>query len=194
MPITRSVKSDTLPQSSLAHSVFAVIPENAAHKTGTTSIPAMSNSKSDILSITQSFIKQVIAAPANIAAIYAASPHSGTKNSITKSIATCSALFIMTKKRCLPSPLSADDIMLSVYISGTIKESLITYVTDRKGHDLRYAIDPSKMQREFGWLPKTGFDDGLRRTIDWYLGNRAWWEEIISGEYRSYYEQMNGNR
>ncbi len=73
-------------------------------------------------------------------------------------------------------------------------ESLITYVTDRKGHDRRYAIDPSKIHAELGWLPETAFADGIRKTIDWYLENRSWWEEIISGEYQSYYERMYGNR
>ena len=73
-------------------------------------------------------------------------------------------------------------------------ESLITYVTDRKGHDLRYAIDPTKIHNELGWLPETKFDDGIRKTIQWYLDNREWWETIISGEYQNYYEKMYGNR
>ena len=73
-------------------------------------------------------------------------------------------------------------------------ERLITYVTDRKGHDLRYAIDPARIHRELGWLPETGFEVGIRKTIGWYLENRTWWEEIISGEYRDYYERMYGNR
>ena len=73
-------------------------------------------------------------------------------------------------------------------------ESLITYVTDRKGHDLRYAIDPTKIGSELGWAPETKFRDGIKKTVRWYLDNRPWWEEIISGEYRSYYERMYGNR
>ena len=73
-------------------------------------------------------------------------------------------------------------------------ESLITYVTDRKGHDMRYAIDPTKIHRELGWLPETMFANGIQKTIRWYLENRAWWEEIICGEYRHYYEKMYGNR
>lgn len=73
-------------------------------------------------------------------------------------------------------------------------ESLITYVTDRKGHDLRYAIDPTKIHEELGWLPETKFQDGIKKTIKWYLENRQWWEEIISGEYQNYYEKMYGNR
>ena len=73
-------------------------------------------------------------------------------------------------------------------------ESLISYVEDRKGHDLRYAIDPTKIYRELGWLPETKFENGLDRTIEWYLNHREWWESIISGEYRYYYEKMYGNR
>ncbi len=73
-------------------------------------------------------------------------------------------------------------------------ESLISYVADRKGHDRRYAIDPEKIHRELGWLPETPFDDGIQRTIQWYLDNKAWWEEIVSGEYQQYYEKMYGNR
>lgn len=73
-------------------------------------------------------------------------------------------------------------------------ESLITHVTDRKGHDMRYAIDPTKIHRELGWLPETSFAEGIVKTIQWYLDNRSWWETIISGEYRNYYEKMYGNR
>ncbi len=73
-------------------------------------------------------------------------------------------------------------------------ESLITYVTDRKGHDMRYAIDPTKIHSELGWLPETKFADGIDKTIAWYLENRDWWETIISGEYRNYYEKMYGDR
>lgn len=73
-------------------------------------------------------------------------------------------------------------------------ESLITFVGDRKGHDLRYAIDPSKIHGELGWLPETKFDDGIRQTIDWYLNNESWWKNIISGDYVEYYEKMYGNR
>ena len=73
-------------------------------------------------------------------------------------------------------------------------EDLITYVTDRKGHDMRYAIDPTKIHNELGWLPETKFQDGIKKTIKWYLENRSWWEEIISGEYTKYYEKMYGSR
>ena len=64
-------------------------------------------------------------------------------------------------------------------------ESLITYVTDRPGHDMRYAIDPTKIHNELGWLPETKFEDGIKKTIEWYLNNKKWWQDIISGEYQS---------
>ena len=73
-------------------------------------------------------------------------------------------------------------------------EDLITYVADRKGHDMRYAIDPTKIHNELGWLPETKFEDGIKKTIQWYLDNKEWWEEIISGEYQNYYEKMYSNR
>ena len=72
-------------------------------------------------------------------------------------------------------------------------ESLITYVKDRAGHDMRYAIDPSKTRRELGWEPITLFDEGIKQTINWYLDNRSWWENIISGDYKDYYKKMYGN-
>ncbi len=73
-------------------------------------------------------------------------------------------------------------------------ESLITYVTDRPGHDQRYAIDPTKIHNELGWLPETKFDDGIKKTVKWYLDNREWWETILRGEYQDYYEHMYANR
>ena len=73
-------------------------------------------------------------------------------------------------------------------------ESLITYVTDRPGHDRRYAIDPQKIHSELGWLPQTMFDDGIRMTIRWYLDNREWWQSILKGDYQNYYQQMYGKR
>ncbi|MBC3537866.1 dTDP-glucose 4,6-dehydratase [Megasphaera hominis] len=73
-------------------------------------------------------------------------------------------------------------------------ESLITHVTDRKGHDRRYAIDPTKIHDELGWLPETTFTTGLKKTIQWYLTHEAWWQDIISGEYQQYYQNMYGGR
>ncbi|NLP21458.1 MAG: dTDP-glucose 4,6-dehydratase [Erysipelotrichaceae bacterium] len=69
-------------------------------------------------------------------------------------------------------------------------EDLINYVTDRPGHDLRYAIDPTKIETELGWVPEYDFDTGIKQTIQWYLDNKSWWEKIISGEYQEYYEKM----
>ena len=73
-------------------------------------------------------------------------------------------------------------------------ESLIKYVTDRKGHDRRYAIDPTKIHAELGWLPKTSFEEGIQKTIQWYLDNEDWWQDIVSGEYRNYYKEMYEDR
>ena len=73
-------------------------------------------------------------------------------------------------------------------------ESLIQFVTDRKGHDRRYAIDPTKIHRELGWLPETKFADGIQKTIQWYVKHEDWWQPIVSGEYMAYYEKMYGNR
>ena len=73
-------------------------------------------------------------------------------------------------------------------------ESLISYVADRKGHDMRYAIDPTKIHNELGWLPETRFEDGIQKTIRWYLDNKPWWQEIVSGDYRNYYQRMYGDR
>jgi dTDP-glucose 4,6-dehydratase len=73
-------------------------------------------------------------------------------------------------------------------------EELITYVTDRAGHDLRYAIDPTKIHNELGWLPETKFEQGIKKTIQWYLDNKPWWENIINGEYQNYYQRMYGER
>ena len=68
-------------------------------------------------------------------------------------------------------------------------ESLITYVKDRPGHDLRYAIDPTKLENELGWKPKYNFDTGIQQTIKWYLDNKSWWQNILSGDYKHYYEK-----
>lgn len=69
-------------------------------------------------------------------------------------------------------------------------ESLISFVKDRPGHDRRYAIDPSKISGELGWLPETRFEDGIKETIKWYLDNKEWWEDIIKGDYVNYYNEM----
>lgn len=73
-------------------------------------------------------------------------------------------------------------------------ESLIRYVKDRPGHDMRYAIDPTKLENELGWKPEYNFDTGIRQTIEWYLNNKEWWQNIISGEYTKYFDKMYGER
>jgi dTDP-glucose 4,6-dehydratase len=73
-------------------------------------------------------------------------------------------------------------------------EQLITYVTDRKGHDMRYAIDASKLENELGWTPSIQFEEGLEKTVDWYLANQSWIEKVTSGAYQSYYNEMYTNR
>lgn len=78
--------------------------------------------------------------------------------------------------------------------TGWINESLITYVKDRLGHDQRYAIDPAKITGELGWKPETMFDEGIVKTVKWYLENQSWVDEVTSGDYQKYYEQMYQNR
>lgn len=73
-------------------------------------------------------------------------------------------------------------------------DDLISFVTDRPGHDRRYAIDPTKIKNDLGWEPTTLFDEGIKMTIRWYLDNKPWWENIISGEYQNYYKKMYENR
>ena len=73
-------------------------------------------------------------------------------------------------------------------------EELIHFVKDRPGHDMRYAIDPTKIKNELGWYPETDFDTGIKMTVDWYLNNRSWWENIVNGDYMKYYERMYKDR
>ncbi len=73
-------------------------------------------------------------------------------------------------------------------------ESLIHFVTDRPGHDMRYAIDPTKIETELGWKPVYNFDTGIKQTIEWYLDNKEWWQNILSGEYSKYFDKMYGER
>ena len=75
-----------------------------------------------------------------------------------------------------------------------ISDDLIVYVGDRLGHDMRYAIDPSKIARELGWYPETPFTEGIEKTVRWYLENQDWVEEVVSGDYQKYYEKMYSNR
>ena len=75
-----------------------------------------------------------------------------------------------------------------------INYNLITYVQDRLGHDMRYAIDPSKIARDLGWYPETDFETGIRKTVKWYLEHQNWVNEVVSGDYQKYYEEMYGNK
>jgi len=83
---------------------------------------------------------------------------------------------------------------VSEKVDPSIDESLIKHVTDRKGHDRRYGIDPSKIREELGWEPETMFAEGIKKTIDWYLENRQWMEHVTSGSYQHYYQEMYANR
>ena len=89
-------------------------------------------------------------------------------------------LIIQTVDRLLNRPEGAD-------------LDLITYVTDRLGHDARYAIDSTKLQRELGWEPSLQFEEGIEKTVRWYLEHEEWMDDIVSGEYEKYYESMYGN-
>ena len=104
------------------------------------------------------------------------------------------------KNKLTPETVMMRNVITNLEVVKTVirelgkSEDLITYVTDRPGHDMRYAIDPTKIHEELGWLPETKFDDGIKKTIKWYLDNKKWWENIISGEYQNYYEKQYGNR
>ena len=75
-------------------------------------------------------------------------------------------------------------------IIDTLGKGEIVFVTDRKGHDLRYAIDPTKIKNDLGWEPDTKFENGLKKTIQWYIDNEKWWQNILSGEYSKTYNQI----
>ena len=86
------------------------------------------------------------------------------------------------------------DVVKTVLTALGKPHSLIRFVTDRPGHDRRYAIDAVKIERELGWTPRTRFEDGIAETVTWYLGNEPWWRRIIDGEYKNYYERMYARR
>lgn len=96
--------------------------------------------------------------------------------------------------------IGAENEMPNIEIVRTIlkklnkPESLIKFVTDRPGHDLRYAMDNTKINNEIGWIPKYDFNTGLDKTIDWYLNNMTWVENIVSGDYKNYYKENYSNR
>ena len=86
------------------------------------------------------------------------------------------------------------DTKLGPLPDGAPRRSLITFVSDRLGHDRRYAIDAGKIERELGWRPRFTFEQGIEQTVDWYLANRPWLDAVLDGSYRSYYESMYGSR
>ena len=86
------------------------------------------------------------------------------------------------------------DVVKTILKALNKSEDLIQYVTDRPGHDRRYAIDPTKLTQELGWSPEYNFDTGIQQTITWYLENEIWWKNILSGEYQNYFSQMYGER
>jgi dTDP-glucose 4,6-dehydratase len=85
-------------------------------------------------------------------------------------------------------------IMDKLNPSGSPHDKLICYVRDRPGHDFRYAIDPSKIETELGWRPEHSFENALEETVQWYLKQSDWWEQILSGEYQAYWEKQYENR
>ena len=105
----------------------------------------------------------------------------GTMESPTTITGVAIKVLINTVDRLLGRPEGADI-------------DLITYVTDRAGHDLRYAIDSTKLQRELGWDPSLQFEDGIEKTVKWYLDNQDWLDNVTSGDYQKYYENMYKNR
>lgn len=86
------------------------------------------------------------------------------------------------------------DVVKTILKALNKSEDLIEFVKDRPGHDLRYAIDPTKIEKELGWKPQYTFETGIQQTIEWYLNNKDWWEHIISGEYKNYFDRMYGYR
>ena len=85
-------------------------------------------------------------------------------------------------------------VILDNRLGGESRDRLISFVTDRKGHDRRYAIDASYIRKSLGWEPAMTFETGLARTVDWYLANEEWMSRCVNGEYKNYYAKMYGNR
>ncbi|MBI1911998.1 MAG: dTDP-glucose 4,6-dehydratase [Deltaproteobacteria bacterium] len=94
----------------------------------------------------------------------------------------------------LDEKIKSDKTLAEQYPFEGSRKKLIHFVKDRPGHDRRYAIDSGKVQRELGWRPEDKFETGIRKTIDWYINNRPWWERIISGQYMDYYEMQYKER
>lgn len=127
--------------------------------------------------------------------VYNIGGHNEKKNIDIVKLVIATIHKIMDKEPQYRSVLKKKEILRdgSVDISW-INDDLITFVKDRQGHDQRYAIDPSKISTELGWTPETMFDKGIVKTIYWYLNNQEWVDEVTSGDYMKYYEQMYSNR
>ncbi len=130
-----------------------------------------------------------------IAQVYNIGGHNEKKNIDIVKLVISTIHDIMEKEPQYRSVLKKKEILPdgSIDISW-INNTLITFVKDRQGHDQRYAIDPAKISKELGWTPETMFDKGIVKTIRWYLDNQEWVEEVTSGDYMKYYEQMYANR
>lgn len=131
----------------------------------------------------------------HVGEIYNVGGHNEKKNIDIVKLVISTIHDIMKKEPKYREVLKKKEVLVDGTIDiSWINDELITFVKDRQGHDHRYAIDPTKISKELGWLPETTFDKGIVRTIYWYLDNQDWVEEVTSGDYMKYYEQMYGNR
>lgn len=130
-----------------------------------------------------------------IGQVYNVGGHNEKKNIDIVKLVIATIHDIMAKEPQYRSVLKKKELLSdgSVDISW-INNDLISFVKDRQGHDQRYAIDPTKISTELGWTPETMFDKGIVKTIQWYLNNQEWVEEVTSGDYMKYYDQMYSNR
>lgn len=127
--------------------------------------------------------------------VYNVGGHNEKKNIDIVKLTIATIKRLMTDKPELRKVLKKQEFNANGEISvDWINDGLITFVKDRLGHDQRYAIDPTKISTELGWLPETSFEVGIVKTIEWYLDNQQWIEDITGGDYMKYYEQMYGNR
>ena len=127
--------------------------------------------------------------------VYNVGGHNEMKNIDIVKLTISTIHSLMTEKPEYRKVLKKKEILPNGEISiDWINEDLITFVKDRLGHDQRYAIDPTKITNELGWYPETKFANGIVKTIEWYLNNQEWVEEVTSGDYQKYYDRMYANR